>query len=132
MINVTAMFAAAAATVPVGALWYSPVLFAKPWMKLNGINPKKKAKCGYFLPFAATFGTSIVLAFLLSLLFALLKITVLVDAWKISTLLWFGLDFMPNLTRALFAKKPVELVLIDSGHSATNIIVATGVLMMWK
>ena len=28
----------------VGFLWYSPVLFANPWMKLMGYDPNDKAK----------------------------------------------------------------------------------------
>ena len=34
---------AAVATMAVGFLWYSPLLFAKPWMSAMGYDPNDKA-----------------------------------------------------------------------------------------
>src|SRR5215471_7605371 len=43
-VNVWAVLGAAVATMVLGFLWYSPVLFANPWMKLMGYDPNDKAK----------------------------------------------------------------------------------------
>ena len=121
---------AAIATIPVGFVWYSPLLFVKPWIHFNGLNPKKmKAPVMAFL---STFLTSLVMAALIALLINMLKITALPQAWKLGTLLWFGFNFMPGLTQSLFSKRPIELLLIDSGHQAANVIVMTWVLVSWK
>jgi len=32
---------AAVVTFLIGMIWYSPILFAKPWMALNGYTPDK-------------------------------------------------------------------------------------------
>ena len=43
-VNVYAVLAAAIATMVAGFLWYSPMLFANPWMVLMGMDPNDKAK----------------------------------------------------------------------------------------
>ena len=43
-VNLYAVLVCAVATMVVGFLWYSPALFANPWMVLMGYDPKDKAK----------------------------------------------------------------------------------------
>src|SRR3989442_14553355 len=40
-INVLAVLVAAVLTMALGAVWYSPVLFAKQWMHAHGYTPEK-------------------------------------------------------------------------------------------
>ena len=42
--NWLAIILAAVATMIVGALWYSPILFGKLWMKLSGMGGDKDAE----------------------------------------------------------------------------------------
>ncbi len=43
-LNWLAVLVAAISTMVVGFLWYSPLLFAKPWMREMGYDPNDKAK----------------------------------------------------------------------------------------
>jgi len=43
-LNWLAIFVAAISTMVMGFLWYSPLLFAKPWMREMGCDPNDKAK----------------------------------------------------------------------------------------
>src|SRR6266851_4251343 len=43
-INLLAVLVAAISTMAVGFLWYSPLLFAKPWMREMGYDPNDKAR----------------------------------------------------------------------------------------
>ena len=129
MIDPLPIAIAALASIVLGFVWYSPALFAKPWTRLNGLHNKKMKMT--VTPFLATFLTSVVLAVLLRALIIAFKVTVLSNAWKVGLLLWFGFDFMPSLTRSLFSRKSLELVLIDSGHQAANILVMSWILMKY-
>lgn len=129
MIDPMPIAIATLASVVLGFVWYSPVLFAKPWSKLNGLQNKKMKMT--VTPFLATILTSIVLATLLRALIIAFDVTTLQNAWKAGLLLWFGFDFMPALTRALFAKKRVELVLIDCGHQAANVLLMSWILIKY-
>src|SRR3989449_7426806 len=40
-VNVLAVIVAALATFVLGAVWYSPVLFAKQWMQAHGYTPEQ-------------------------------------------------------------------------------------------
>ncbi len=132
MLALPSIFLAALATIPLGFLWYSPLFFAAPWMKMNAISTKKMKDGPGVMPFFFTLLTSLVLASLMSLLIGFLNIATLTDAWKIGTMLWFGFDFLPSLTRSLFSKRPLALVLIDSGHQAANILLIAWILMLSK
>ncbi len=51
-INYWAVLVAAVVSMVIGALWYSPVLFGKLWMKYSGLSDKKLAEAilfSYFL-----------------------------------------------------------------------------------
>src|ERR1044072_6244818 len=39
-VNYLAVFVAAVAVFILGWLWYSPLLFFKPWMRLRGLDPE--------------------------------------------------------------------------------------------
>src|SRR5258708_37664702 len=43
-VNLLAVLASAVATMVVGFVWYSPMVFARPWMVLMGYDPDDKAK----------------------------------------------------------------------------------------
>ena len=43
-VNVWAVLVSALAAMVVGFVWYSPLLFARPWMVLMGYDPNDKAK----------------------------------------------------------------------------------------
>ncbi len=43
-VNLWAVLVSALATMVVGFVWYSPVLFARPWMVLMGYDPEDRAK----------------------------------------------------------------------------------------
>ena len=43
-LNLLAVLVAAISTMVVGFLWYSPIMFAKPWMALMGYDPNDKEK----------------------------------------------------------------------------------------
>lgn len=131
MLSLLPVVVAALATIPVGFLWYT-VLFAKPWTAMHELNKRKKMTGPTWLPFAATILTSFVLAFMLALLFLLGRITTLQGALKLGLLVWFAFDFLPQLTRHLFSRRPLGLVLIDSGHQAANVMLISWILMSWR
>ena len=61
-INWLAVFAAALSTFVIGGLWYSPVLFGKVWMRVNGFSEEQVAGFNK----ARAFGGSFILALVMS------------------------------------------------------------------
>ena len=70
-VNLWAVLGAAVATMVIGFLWYSPLLFAKPWMVAMGYDPEDKARMEAMRrsagkSYAISFVASLVSAFILA------------------------------------------------------------------
>ena len=65
-INWLAMLVAALIPLAVGALWYSPMLFANAWMKATGLTEDALKKGNMALIFGLTFVFSFMLAMILN------------------------------------------------------------------
>jgi hypothetical protein len=71
-VNLLAVLVSAIATMLIGFLWYSPLLFAKPWMREMGYDPADAAKMQEMKKsagpaYGASFLTSVLTAFILGL-----------------------------------------------------------------
>lgn len=67
-INFIAILVAAASTLVVGAVWYSPLLFANVWMKESGLTEDQLKKGNLLKIFGLTFIFSIMIAVILLML----------------------------------------------------------------
>ncbi len=132
-VNYMAVIAAAAASMVAGYLWYSPILFGKPWMKLMKLDAKKMKAAQkdmpktYGLSFLATLITSYVIALLLSL-------TLVIDVKEgliLGGVLWLGFVSTTMFTQVLFGKMPVPLFLINSGYQLASVLVMSAILAVW-
>ena len=99
---------------------------------MNALTPKKMEQGSMVLPLLVSFLSALTMAFLLCLLTGKLGIHSLSAAWKLGSLVWFGFNFLPGLTQSLFNKRPLALLLIDSGHQMANIMIITWILMLWR
>lgn len=66
--NFYAVLAAAASTLVVGAVWYSPMLFANAWMKESGLTEEQLKKGNMLKIFGLTFIFSIMIAMIMQVL----------------------------------------------------------------
>ena len=121
---------AALLTMPVGFLWFSPMLFARRWTALNPqLNPEMKPTV---LPFVLTLLFQIAMAFVLWLLIEILGIRDVFTVWIVAGTLWLVFDFLPATTHHLFDKRPMQLLLINNVYDLANILVMSTVLVLWS
>ena len=66
--NFIAVLVAAASTLVVGAVWYSPMLFANAWMKESGLTEEQLKKGNMLKIFGLTFIFSIMIAMIMQVL----------------------------------------------------------------
>ena len=62
-INHVAVIVAALSDFLVGALWYSPLLFAKPWMKANRLTAEDLKKGNAALTYTVVFILALVISY---------------------------------------------------------------------
>jgi uncharacterized SAM-binding protein YcdF (DUF218 family) len=136
-LNVWAVLVCALATMVVGFLWYSPMLFANSWMKLMGYDPNDKAKIAEMQKSA---GPSYALSLIASLLSAavLAKIITIstvhspLHGIKIALAVWLGFVTTVQLTNALFSRQPARLYAINTGYQLVCYVVMGAILAVWR
>lgn len=86
--NFLAVLVAALASFALGALWYSPLLFTKQWMKAHGLTqPKLKAmQTQAAKTYGITFASQLLLAYTLAVLIGMLHVETLVTGIKLGIL----------------------------------------------
>lgn len=132
-INYLAVLVCGVASMIVGALWYSPILFGKMWMKEHGYTEedlKKNFNPG--LTYGFTFLLHLVVAFVLALIIEKTGITNIGDGLFIGLIVWIGFTAAPMVINSMFAKKSTNLVVIDSGHHLAQVLVFAVILTLWQ
>ncbi len=131
-VNYLAILAASVASMIIGGLWYSPVLFAKKWMALTGMteDQMKNVKPGplYAQAFVAALVTYFVMAHFVSYAGAN---TFLLGA-KTGFWCWLGFITTVQFTNNLFSTKPIQLYVLDTGYQLVTALVAGAILGVWK
>ena len=135
-VNLWSVLAAAVATMILGFLWYSPVLFAKPWTLAMGYDPNDKAKMdemrkGAGKLYGITFVASLISAFVLAKIIDVTTVTAVLYGMKIGFAVWLGFVTTVQLTSTLFKKRPIKLYLIDTGYQLVCYLVMGAILAKW-
>jgi len=135
-INFWAVLVAAVATMILGFLWYSPILFARPWMRLMGIDPDDKAKLaemrkGTGKLYALSFIASLVSALVLAKIIDITSINSIFYGMKFGFFVWLGFVATVQLTGALFSKQPTKLFLINTGYQLVCYLAMGAILAKW-
>ena len=118
----------------IGALWYSPVLFAKAWVRANGFTPEKLAAMqgNAGRAYAGSFVAFVVMASVLGLLLHHLGADSTADgaAWGFHA--WLGFALPIGFTANLYSDKPVAAFLIDAGYQLVYMTVMGAILGAWQ
>jgi hypothetical protein len=136
-INPWSVLVAAVATMIVGFLWYSPLLFAKPWIILMGYDPNDKAKLkemqqGAGKMYCMTFVASLVAAGVLAKIISLTTIHSLLYGAKVGFAVWLGFVTTVQLTDMLFGKRPTKLYLINTGFQLVCYLVMGAIVAVMR
>src|SRR5208337_576049 len=135
-INPWAVLVSAIAAMVIVFLWYSPILFANPWMRLMGFDPNDKAKIaemqkGAGKIYGLAFVASIVSAVVLAKIIDITSVNTILYGMKIGFAVWLGFVTTVQLTGALFGKQPTKLYVINTGYQLVCYLVMGGILAKW-
>ena len=136
-IRLLPVFVAALATMVVGFIWYSPMLFAKPWTILMGYDPNDKAKMDEMRKSAGpsyglSFVASLVTAFVLAKIIDVTSVNTALYGMKVAFAVWLGFVTTVQLTGALFGRQPTKLYLINTGYQLVCYLAMGAILAVWQ
>jgi hypothetical protein len=133
-INFLALIVAAIASFGLGAVWYSPVLFSKPWLKAVGLSNEDLGKVNMTM----IFGSSFLLIFLMDFgLAVILQGHATRDiTWRSGFLygLLLGLFFVATSIgiNLLYQRKSFKLWAIDAGYQVLYLGISGAILGAWR
>jgi len=135
-VNPWAVSVSAVATMVIGFVWYSPFLFARPWMRLMGHDPNDAAQTAAMQKsagrqYAVTFVATIVSAIVLAKIIDLTSVNTVLYGMKVGFFVWLGLVATVQLTGALFGKQSPKLFLINTGYQLVCYVTMGAILAKW-
>jgi hypothetical protein len=135
-VNLWSVLVAAIATMVVGFLWYSPMLFARPWMVAMGYDPNDKVKTDEMRKsagksYAISFVASLVSAFVLGKIISITAVNTALYGMKIGLAVWLGFVTTVQLTAKLFGNQSTKLYLINTGYQLVCYLAMGAILAVW-
>ncbi len=135
VVNYWAVLVAAVVNMVVGFVWYSPVLFAKPWMKAMGWDAKSMEKMKKNTNMGKTYGLmfvgALVAAYVLSLVVDWAGATTWQQGAMVGFWVWLGFVATVGLGNVLFEGKNMTLFYISMGYQLVTLAIAGAILATW-
>jgi Protein of unknown function (DUF1761) len=133
-IHILPVVVSAVAVFVIGALWYSPILFGKQWVKAHGHTPEKlqamRASMGR--AYGVSFLCYLVMAAAMSILIGRMGIFLPIGGVKLGAVIGFGFAATIGLTANMFSEKPLAAYLIDAGYQIVYLMVMGVILTVWR
>lgn len=128
-LNWLAVLVAAVAMFALGAVWYSPVLFLKQWVKAAGLEIDYAKRGSLPAILGISFVLTLLMAILLGAFTAPLDFGGTVMAALAAGLGWasFSLAII-----ALFERRPLAYFLVNGGYLTLGFLLMGAILGLWK
>lgn len=124
---------AALAAFLIGALWYSPLLFANAWVRAQGFTPERLAamQATAWRAYVGSGVAFLVMGSVLRLFLAHSRADSAGDgaAWAFHA--WLGFALPIGVMSYLYTDKPLALLLIDTGYQLVYLTVMGAILGAW-
>ncbi len=130
-VNIWAVILAGVSYLIVGALWYSPLLFGKQWIQLNGFTDEDfKTNKPMWMITLVSFLSACVSAFVISWILGVNS------SAAFGAIIGAGIAFfwitMSKLPNVLFENQPFKLFLIHAGFDLVSYMVMGAIVANWR
>jgi hypothetical protein len=129
--NYLAIFVSALVYFAIGALWYSPLLFQKPWMANVG-RTDEQLRSGSKIVFLYTLIALIVICFVTSFFVWATQTGNCIPAIKLGLFISLGYTTTAIAINNWYGQRSAKLTMIDAGYHVVGIVLATIIMAVWK
>jgi Protein of unknown function (DUF1761) len=138
-VNYLAVLVAAIVIFGLGGLWYSPILFAKKWIALQGRTEEQEraqaAAANMPLMYISAFVCSLIIAGVLAHVMAHMASAMPINGLHGATfgfMAWLGFAAPTSYATAMFSFKSRQLWLIDTAYNLVSFLLAGIILGAWR
>jgi len=134
-VNIWSIIVASVVAYVIGALWYSPVLFGKEWMRLKGISEKditEESKRGVWKLYLVQLITTVVLFCVLGFIVTATGSITAGDGIFLAFIAWLGFSLMPAIGDMLWNKMPFKLLLITQVCALVSWLIGGAIIGGWN
>jgi hypothetical protein len=124
---------AAIAYFAIGAIWYSPALFSKSWVRLVKIevnDPRNKGGFGAMM--FTSFILILICCIALAILYQIIHIKSALSAIKFGVFFAVGFALTTISISFVYERRPLGLYAIDIGYHIAGFIAASLILVLWR
>ena len=137
-LNYWAILVSAVASFILGALWYSPVMFVKPWRKMMGLTQqhmeeakKKGMKKVMAKLYIGNFIATLIMVYVLSHFVDYAQAKTITDGLQLGLWVWLGFIATLLFGSILWEGKPFKLFLINAGYRLVELLIVASILSAW-
>lgn len=133
-VNFLAVLVAAVVVFVLGWLWYSPVLFFKPWMRARGMDPVA-AMAGAKMPVGKLlieFARCLVLAYVIAHFVTALALGTWMSAVHLGLFLWIGFPVIILIGSMLWENTPWKVAAIHAGDWLVKLVAIAIIVHAWR
>jgi hypothetical protein len=131
LINHWAVLVSAVLLWILGAIWYSPALFVKPWMAALGIVPDAPKK-GLAAGMISSLIGDVLAAFVLLHFIHWSGAASFGAGAFIGFLSWLGFIVATQFPQGIYENRPLSLFAINSGYWLVGLPIVGGLLAVWR
>ena len=128
--NHIALIVAAVAIWLLGAVWYSPVLFAKPWIAIIGRKEGEKPK-GLVTGMVGSLIGDLILAFVLAHIVGWSGADSFAWGAFVGFIVWLGFVVGPLFPQSIYEGRPFKYFAINAGYWLISLVGVGGMLAVW-
>ena len=113
-----------------GAFWYSPIAFAKPWIAIIGRKEGEKPK-GLAVGMIASLIGDLLVAFILFHFIAWSHSETFARGAFVGFISWVGFVVGPLYPQSVYEGRPFTYFAINSGYWLVGLVIVGGLLAAW-
>ncbi len=131
-IHLGSVLVSAVAIMILGALWYSPLLFIKPWMAAVGKKQEDINKDGAGKMYAGMAVVALLFSYVIAHFVVFLNLTTSAQALQFALWTWIGIAIPVTASDYLFAGRSFKLYMINLGYQLVSIVVMALIITLWR
>jgi hypothetical protein len=131
-VNFLAVLVATIASFVVGWVWYSPILFIKPWMTLRGMDFTAEMSKGMKMPYGIMAVETMLTAYFIAEFSAWVGASTLSGGLVLGFWIWLGFYATTMLGGVLWEKVPLKLYAINASRWLVSLLVMGAIIGAWR